>query len=53
MCLVLSETWLDEFVPDGVVSIPGFRVCRRDRINRGGGVAVYCSDGFKCKKGRT
>jgi len=39
--LGLSETWLDESVLDGEVSIPGYSQYRRDRTSKGGGVLVY------------
>ena len=48
--LSLSETWLDSSCPDGVVSIPGYRIFRRDRRGRGGGVAIFCPDGSRCRR---
>ena len=48
--LSLSETWLDCGVPDGVISIPGHRIFRRDRHSHGGGVAIYCPDSSRCKR---
>ena len=48
--LSLSETWLDPKLPDGVVSIPGYCLFRRDRGGRGGGVAMYCPDSSRCKR---
>ena len=48
--LSLSETWLDPELPDGVVTIPGYRVFRRNRGGRGGGVAIYCPDGPRCRR---
>ena len=48
--LSLSETWLDTNCPDGVVSIPGYRIFRRDRCGRGGGVAIFCPDNPRCKR---
>ena len=61
MFLSFSEAWLDCDTPDGVISIPGYRVHRRNRCGRGGGVAaegcgrggdvaIYCPDGSKCKR---
>ena len=37
----LSETWLDSSVTDGQLDIAGFRLYRKDRDGRGGGVMVY------------
>ena len=45
----LSETWLDARIPDGVVTLPGYRIFRKDR-NTVGGVAVYCPDTLRCKR---
>ena len=42
MCL--AETWLNSNVDDGEVSIPHFAIHRRDRGQRGGGVAIYSHD---------
>lgn len=44
----LSETWLNDSIPDGMVAVPGFTLHRKDRSERGGGVAMYCPDGFRC-----
>lgn len=44
----LSETWLNDSIPDGMVAIPGFTLHRKDRSEHGGGVAMYCPDGFRC-----
>jgi len=44
--LTLSETWLDDAVPDGEV-IPtgfGYSLFRRDRHRHGGGVAIIISN---------
>ena len=48
--LSLSETWLDSSCPDGVMSIPGYRIFRRDRHGRGDGVAIFCPDGPCCRR---
>lgn len=45
----LSETWLDSCVPDHGLSIPGYKLIRKDRASRGGGVAFYVSDSIKFK----
>ena len=43
----LSETWLDGSIADAEVEIAGFRLYRRDRGVRGGGVVVYMSEAVK------
>lgn len=43
MVLGLSETWLDETIANSEVDIPGFKLFRKDRNRRGGGVMVYAS----------
>ena len=47
MVLGLSETWLDGTIMDAEVGTPGFKIFRRDRNRRGGGVMVYVSEQFK------
>lgn len=44
--ITLSETWLNNSVPDCVLTLPGFQpILRRDRQGGGGGgVAIYCRD---------
>ena len=37
----LSESWCSDKITDSVVGVPGFRVFRRDRNRRGGGMMVY------------
>ena len=40
--LCLSETWLDDFTPDSVCALPGFKTYRKDRATgQGGGVLCY------------
>ncbi|KAG5883949.1 hypothetical protein JTB14_015574 [Gonioctena quinquepunctata] len=46
MCLtlidvVITETWLSPDIQDDTVRIQGYGVVRRDRLNRGGGIAIY------------
>ena len=36
-----SETWLSSNYTDGILEIPGKKLFRRDRNNRGGGVCIY------------
>ena len=40
----VSETWLSNGVGGGDVGVPGYRLIRRDRGGRGGGVALYVAD---------
>eukprot|EP00117_Sycon_ciliatum_P021456 scpid108601/ scgid2488/ len=43
--LAIAETWLTPDVSDQELSIPHFKLYRRDRPDqRGGGVAVYCHE---------
>ena len=43
--LAIAETWLDDSVSDGLLSVPGFQLFRRDRVGRtGGGVCCYCRE---------
>ena len=46
--LFCSEMWLNEGIPDGLVSIQGLRLLRKDRSTLGGDVAVYCSEDVNC-----
>lgn len=39
--LALSETWLSVDLPSNIFKIVGYELFRCDRINRGGGVAIY------------
>ena len=39
--VAISETWLDESVPDNEINIQGYTVLRRDRNRNGGGVCNY------------
>ena len=39
--ICLSETWLDDSVSDGEISIDGYCLIRRDRNRSGGGVCMY------------
>ena len=48
----LSETWLDSTVSDGEIGVLGFKIYRRDRIKRGGGVMVYVTEDIKCVRRR-
>ena len=37
----VSETWLNDSIPNGEVDIPSYVQYRRDRGSRGGGLLVY------------
>ena len=39
--LALTETWLNDLVSDAEISIPGYRIYRKDRGAKGGGIAIY------------
>ena len=39
--IFLTETWFSDGDDTGVFGIPGYRIIRKDRIGRGGGIAVY------------
>ena len=47
MIFGVSETWLDDCVPNDEVQIPGFNIYRKDRNRRGGGVLLYVSEDVK------
>ena len=43
--LAFTETWLDNSISDGEVSLPGYSIFRSDQTNgRGGGIAVYVKE---------
>ncbi|XP_063911135.1 uncharacterized protein LOC135128171 [Zophobas morio] len=43
--ILLAETWLTSSIPDGMVSLNGYTLFRRDRIgSKGGGVCIYLAD---------
>ena len=43
--LAFTETWLDNSISDGEVSLPGYSIFRSYRTNgRGGGIAVYVKE---------
>ena len=49
--LAIAETWLTPDVSDQELSIPHFKLCRRDRPDqRGGGVAVYCQQSLAVRQ---
>lgn len=49
ICAV-SETRLDDSIPDSSVSIDGYKFIRCDRYRNGGGVGVYLRSHIKCSQ---
>ena len=48
--ICITETWLSPEIPDSSISIPGYNLFRRDRIEApGGGVCVYVDQNIPCK----
>lgn len=45
----LSETWLDNSISDHSIRIPEYKIVRRDRRTRGGGVAFFIKESIKYK----
>jgi len=47
----VTETWLKDVIPNGVVSISGYVIHRNDRSNgrRGGDVAVFMRQDIPCE----
>lgn len=45
----VSETWLSQDIPSHLVSIPNYRLFRKDREGRGGGVAAYVNNQLNCE----
>ena len=48
--LAINETRLDSTIQNGVVSIPGYTLERKDRNRSGGGVALYIRDSINYKR---
>lgn len=49
--IALTETWLDESIPDDCISLAGFLLFREDRANRrGGGVCAYVDEGERVSR---
>ena len=42
----VTETWLDDSVKDGEISVDGYSVIRKDRNRHGGGVCLYIRNGL-------
>ena len=48
--IFVTETWLADTVPDGIVNVSGLNIVRRDRLcGRGGGVAIYVNHDIPLK----
>lgn len=45
--LGLSETWLDSSFHDNGIYIPNYKLIRKDRGTRGGGIGFYLKNSFK------
>ena len=39
--IIITETWVDDFVPDSFLSVYGYVIFRCDRDVHGGGVAIF------------
>ncbi|OON18407.1 hypothetical protein X801_05740 [Opisthorchis viverrini] len=50
--IAISETWFQPHLSDSELAIPGMTLLRRDRIFRGGGVAIYHSKQLLCRVNR-
>ena len=54
--VAVTETWLDDQVPDSVIQFPGFTTLFRtdrgvnQRGSRGGGVLILARDGLRCSR---
>ena len=46
----ISETWMDNSIPDIAVHIPDYDIHRNDRNRHGGGVAFYITNGLVVKR---
>ena len=43
--ILLTETWLNDQVTDGLIALQGYRIFRKDRMNReGGGILIYVKE---------
>nr|CAI5855438.1 unnamed protein product [Callosobruchus analis] len=45
--IAVSETWLNDQIHDDAVELYGYRIVRKDRDGRGGGVAMYVKDNIR------
>ena len=42
--MAITESWLDETIPDSEIAIPGYILERKDRNREGGGVCMFIRD---------
>lgn len=47
--ICVSETWFSDWHNNEVVYVNGYNLFRVDRIDRGGGVAIFVKSGISCK----
>jgi exonuclease III len=46
--ITLSETWLDDTIPDDMIALDDYTIFRRDRNRHGGGVMAYVNYAIPC-----
>lgn len=46
--ILVTETWLNNNIIDDVISLEDYKLFRKDRNGRGGGVAVYIKNIYNC-----
>ena len=50
-CLGIGESWLKKSSSEALVSMPGYKVFRKDRVGKsGGGVLLYVKNHLKCRE---
>ena len=49
--LGMAETWLKPSISDGELLIPHYKLFRKDRAGRGGGVGFYCHESLAIRRG--
>lgn len=47
--LAITETWLSRHISNNLVNIEGYRIVRKDRVGRAGGVCFYISKSLNFK----
>ncbi len=49
--VAITESWLNDDIDSGLLSVRGFNLFRNDRVlGRGGGICVYIKDDVPCKR---
>ena len=43
---ILTETWLDDTIPDSAITPANYTTCRKDRNAQGGGIACFIKNSF-------